>query len=140
MSVYLHVLPLLAAIALQSCASDRHSDTSTNGYSGARLYQVYCSSCHGADARGNGPVSPYINVAVPDLTHMALANGGDFPAEKIYRVVDGQSDSPAHGERHMPVWGYEFFGDEGDDRSAHQQATDKVDSLVTYLRSVQQSK
>ena len=131
---------MLAAVALVSCASHGHLNTSTAVYSGARLFQVYCSSCHGADAQGNGPVSSFIKVPVPDLTHMAVAHRGEFPSEEVYRVVDGQSDSPAHGERHMPVWGHVFFVDEGGNQSAQQRAADEIDSLVTYLRSVQQSK
>ena len=37
----------------------------------------------------------------------------------------------------MPVWGYEFFGDDPDDEIAHRQAFDKVKRLVEYLRSIQ---
>ena len=39
----------------------------------------------------------------------------------------------------MPVWGYELFGDHSDDRIAHRQATEKVERLVEYLRSIQKS-
>jgi hypothetical protein len=39
----------------------------------------------------------------------------------------------------MPVWGYEFFGDEPDDEVAHQQASDMVQRLVEYLRSIQRA-
>jgi len=99
---------------------------------------VYCASCHGADARGNGPVAEFLSVRVPDLTKLAVADGGEFPLDKVYRIIDGQSQMPVHGERHMPVWEYEFFGAEADDQSAHQQATDKVNSLVNYLRTLQQ--
>lgn len=35
---------------------------------GKQLYMQYCSSCHGIDGRGNGPVSPYLKIKVPDLT------------------------------------------------------------------------
>jgi hypothetical protein len=35
------------------------------------------------------------------------------------------------------VWGYEFFGDDPDDEVAHRQAEQKVDLLVSYLRSIQ---
>jgi hypothetical protein len=39
----------------------------------------------------------------------------------------------------MPVWGYEFFGMEGDDETAHQQATDKVERLVKFLSTLQRT-
>lgn len=91
------------------------------------------------DARGNGPVAPFLNVPVPDLTRIASRRGGTFPADEIYRIVDGQSDLLSHGPRHMPVWGYEFFGDDPDDEVAHRQATNKVERLVGYLQSIQRA-
>jgi hypothetical protein len=69
-----------------------------------------------------------------------VRNGGEFPTERIFQVVDGQSGSSVHGSRHMPIWGYEFFGAEADEAVAHRDATEKVDRLVTYLRTIQQGK
>jgi mono/diheme cytochrome c family protein len=106
---------------------------------GERLYKVSCAACHGADARGNGPVAPLLTVPVPDLTRIAQRRGGDFPELEIFRIIDGQSESASQGPRHMPVWGYEFFGDDADDEVAHRRATDKVDRLVAYLRSIQRT-
>jgi hypothetical protein len=74
---------------------------------------------------------------VPDLTRIAVRRGGRFPADEIYRIVDGQADLAAHGPRHMPVWGYEFFGDEPDDEAAHAEASVRIERLVSYLRSIQ---
>ena len=107
--------------------------------SGAELFREHCASCHGPDARGTGPVAPLLKVAVPDLTLIAAKRGGQFPEEEIYRIIDGQSPRQAHGTRLMPVWGYEFFGQQDDDRVAHQQATERVRYLVQYLDSIQQS-
>jgi mono/diheme cytochrome c family protein len=108
--------------------------------SGAVLYQRYCASCHGESARGNGPVAPFLAVKVPDLTRIAQRRGGQFPAQEIFQIVDGQSARAAHGPRHMPVWGYEFFGAQSDDRLAHQQATERVERLVSYLGTLQRTK
>jgi len=44
----------------------------------------------------------------------------------IFRIVDGQADLGSHGPRNMPVWGYEFFGADADDETAHGEATRKV--------------
>jgi hypothetical protein len=82
-------------------------------------------------------VAPVLGVTPPDLTRIAARRGGVFPEDEIFRIVDGQADLAAHGPRHMPVWGYEFFGEDADDEAAHRQATDKVDRLVAYLRSIQ---
>jgi hypothetical protein len=74
---------------------------------------------------------------VADLSRLSARRGGQFPEEEVYRIIDGQGSTPAHGSRHMPVWGYEFFGKEGDDERAHQEASDKVSSLVSFLRKIQ---
>lgn len=104
---------------------------------GQRQFRASCAGCHGADAQGNGPIAPLLTVAVPDLTRIASRHGGVFPADDIFRIVDGQADLSAHGPRHMPVWGYEFFGDAPDDEQAHRQATAKIERVVSYLRSIQ---
>jgi mono/diheme cytochrome c family protein len=116
-----------------------HAPHGGEGRGGAHLYQQSCAACHGADARGNGPVAPLLTVKVPDLTGIAARRGGQFPDLEIFRIIDGQSELAAHGSRHMPVWGYEFFSAEGDDEAAHGEATMKVDRLVAYLRSVQRA-
>ena len=131
-------LLMVAALALLSCATARRNDA-RKPVSGARLYRVSCSGCHGLNARGNGPVAPFLKVPVPDLTLVAARRGGAFPDDEVYRIIDGQSDLQAHGPRHMPVWGYEFFGDDADDEVAHRQATQRVDLLVSYLRSIQRA-
>lgn len=106
---------------------------------GKRRYKESCSGCHGTSARGNGPVPPHLQVPVPDLTLIASRRGGSFPADEVYRIVDGQADLSAHGPRHMPVWGYEFFGEGADDEAAHRMATAKVESLVQFLSSIQRA-
>lgn len=130
---------LLACFALTGCASRECLDTSATA-SGVALFRINCAGCHGTNARGNGPIAEFISVPVPDLTRIAVRNGGEFPTERIYQVIDGQSGNSVHGSRHMPVWGYEFFGTEADDALAHRDAIGKVDRLVTYLRTIQQPK
>jgi mono/diheme cytochrome c family protein len=108
-----------------------------DGESGARIFRGSCAACHGEDARGNGPVAPLLTVQVPDLTRIAARRHGEFPGLEVFRIIDGQSELAAHGPRHMPVWGYEFFGDDADDEIAHRRASGKIDRLVEYLRSIQ---
>ncbi len=147
------LVPALAVLAMAwftACTSATGAGTTTTGRSrgqdasalarGERQFKVSCSGCHGADARGNGPIAPLLQVPVPDLTLIASRRGGTFPEEEIYQVVDGQAVLAAHGPRHMPVWGYEFFGDDPDDEVAHRQATEKVDGVVRFLRSIQRTK
>ncbi|MEO8019775.1 MAG: cytochrome c [Pseudomonadota bacterium] len=127
----------LLGIAVASCSAMRPAERAAN--SGQELFQRHCASCHGETAQGHGPVAPFSTVAVPDLTRIAERRGGGFPALEIFRIIDGQAPLAAHGPRHMPVWGYEFFGEDSDDRIAHQQATERVDRLVQYLASIQRA-
>jgi mono/diheme cytochrome c family protein len=133
------LLMLLGAVLpLAACSgAPRAVDAATAHSQGERLYQMSCAACHGRGAQGDGPVAPLLKVPVPDLTRIAARRGGSFPERDIYRIVDGQADLAAHGDRYMPVWGYEFFGEEIDDEEAHAQATAKIDRLVHYLRSIQ---
>jgi mono/diheme cytochrome c family protein len=133
------VLIFLAVTAVV-CACASGEATRQQAAAGERLYKVSCAACHGADARGTGPVAPLLTVPVPDLTRIAQRRGGEFPELEVFRIIDGQSELAGHGARHMPVWGYEFFGDDADDEVAHRQATDKVDRLVAYLHSIQRTK
>ena len=144
-------LMTMTIAGLSSCAGMPAADASTKTgpanspdaqslHRGERLYKESCAACHGVDARGNGPVAPILKVPVPDLTLIASRRGGSFPPDEIYRIVDGQAALGAHGPRNMPVWGYEFFGENPDDEAAHGEATRKVESLVEFLRSIQRTR
>lgn len=106
---------------------------------GAGTFERVCATCHGLDARGNGPVAGMFAVPVPDLTRIAARRGGAYPRDEIFRIIDGQSGIVAHGTRRMPVWGYEFFGTQGDDRKAHDESVQKIEDLVEYLGSIQRA-
>ena len=106
-------------------------------YSGAELFERFCASCHGASARGDGPVAPSLSTAVPDLTGITLRYG-EFPAALVRDVIDGRGvEVRAHGTREMPVWGYEFWVEEGGDVVAQTAVRDAINKLVDYLRSIQ---
>jgi mono/diheme cytochrome c family protein len=107
--------------------------------SGAELFMRYCAACHGEDARGTGPVARTLNKVVPDLTRLAARAGGDFPAMAIRDQIDGRAMAISHGTRQMPVWGYEFWVEEGADVVAEQTARDIINRLVDYVESIQES-
>jgi len=131
---------LAAAAVVASCAAGAGGGAATDrSDTGQHTYRVSCAACHGADAQGSGPVAPFLNVKVPDLTRIAARRGGAFPDLEIFRIIDGQAELQSHGPRHMPVWGYEFFGDDADDEVAHRRATERIDRLVAYLRSIQRA-
>lgn len=71
-------------------------------------FQSSCASCHGADAKGKGPVSDQLKVPPPDLTILAKNNNGVFPTNTVYETIDGRKTISAHGTREMPIWGERF--------------------------------
>lgn len=108
-----------------------------NDYSGEELFGRFCASCHGEQAHGDGPVARSLNTVVPDLT-LISARYGEFPSMLIRDTIDGRGvDIRAHGTRAMPVWGYEFWVEEGADVTAQTAVREAINRLVSYLRSLQ---
>ena len=130
------ILLLLMAGMLNACTNQPEQQRE-RPETGSALFAHYCESCHGSDARGNGVVVPYLVASVPDLTTIAVRYGCRFSDAEVFHFIDGQSTDEISGQRHMPIWGYEFFGDETDDAQAHELATGRVNRLVAYLRTVQ---
>ena len=102
---------------------------------GERLFRTHCASCHGADARGNGPVAGQMRLPPSDLTRLAIGNGGVFPADRLREVIDGRHVT-SHGVRDMPIWGdvFRYRGGEGDKRSI----SERIDAIVRYLAGIQE--
>lgn len=71
---------------------------------GAAHFADYCATCHGTEARGDGPMSSLLTKAAPDLTRLAATNGGAFPTARVVRRIDGTTDVQAHGGP-MPLFG-----------------------------------
>jgi mono/diheme cytochrome c family protein len=101
---------------------------------GARLFRTYCASCHGADARGAGPLADNLRRTPPDLTQFTARNGGVFPRDRVFRIIDGR-DVPSHGDREMTVWGDAFKRTRGG--SSDESVKARIDAIVTYLASIQ---
>jgi len=100
---------------------------------GRDSFELYCAPCHGADARGNGPVAPALKTAPPDLTQLSRRNGGAFPADRVRAYVTGTGRTlPSHGPAEMPVWGPTFRVFEADVR-----VQERIKNLVEYLASQQ---
>jgi len=109
-------------------------------YSGEELFQQFCSACHGPSGRGDGPVAGTLNVLVPDLTRLEERHDGEFPAAEVRDLIDGRSLVVAHGTRTMPVWGYEFWVEEGADATAEGDAREIINRLVRHLESIQRGR
>lgn len=110
---------------------------------GQQEFQARCSSCHGRDGKGNGPIADLLRKAPPDLTLLSRGNGGIFPMSRVYDSIVGD-DVKAHGSRDMPVWGQvyrlragEHYVDTYYDPEAYVRV--RVLAIVEYLHRLQAS-
>ena len=108
-------------------------------------FNTYCSVCHGRDARGNGPVAKELKTPPADLTRISVRSGGVFPADDVFKTIEGLDMPLAHGTSDMPIWGALFVrqavGDGvliEDAETAARVATDRIKRLVRYLETIQQ--
>src|SRR5713101_3058816 len=74
---------------------------------GKRVYVNRCAVCHGLSGKGDGPLATQLKTPVADLTQIQKNNGGVFPFDRLYGVIDGREAVAADGPREMPVWGNE---------------------------------
>src|ERR1700694_1642133 len=99
---------LVASFAVaQSPRKEKANETPLiKSIQGPALYKAYCASCHGTDAKGDGPMAKSLKVKPSDLTSIAASNGGTFPLMRIERIISGEEQPPnGHGTSEMPVWG-----------------------------------
>jgi mono/diheme cytochrome c family protein len=104
---------------------------------GKPVFEQYCATCHGRDAKGGGPASNLLTVKPPDLTMIAQKNNGTFPFWRMYKVIDGREEVKAHGTRDMPIWGAEFQMQAASSPTVQSQVRGRIMELVHYLQSIQ---
>src|SRR5215471_6161129 len=105
---------------------------------GQQEYQAYCAACHGAQGKGDGPMSTILAVPPADLTQIRKKNGGEFPFWRVYKVIDGRDMVRGHGARGMPVWGAYFLSEEGGGYLDEDRVIGRVLGLAHYLESIQE--
>ena len=71
---------------------------------GAAAFAAHCAGCHGANARGDGPMAKLLTVPPADLTGIAARSDGVFPTARVIQRIDGTTEVLAHGGP-MPVFG-----------------------------------
>lgn len=121
--------------------------TATTGVAAERFdpgkseYESNCVLCHGANLRGGAYVD-FLKVTPPDLTQLARRNGGVFPFERVYNVIDGRQELRGHGTRDMPIWGKDYqvraaqyYVDVPYDPEAYVRV--RVLALIDYLNRMQ---
>jgi mono/diheme cytochrome c family protein len=104
---------------------------------GRDLYEQHCEVCHGADGKGDGPLSDELKVHPADLTQIARVRGGTFPEVEVREIIDGRRAVRAHGKSGMPIWGRVFGGPAVAGKGTEKALQWKLDRLVEYLQSIQ---
>jgi mono/diheme cytochrome c family protein len=104
---------------------------------GKPVFEQYCATCHGGDAKGGGVASNMLTVKPADLTMISKKNNGTFPFWRMYGVVDGREEIKGHGTRDMPIWGAEFRTQAASNINAQSQVRGRILELVYYLQSIQ---
>ena len=109
---------------------------------GKREYQANCAGCHGASGKGDGPYNAFLNKSSSNLTVLAKNNGGVFPMARVYEVIDGRQEVPAHGKRDMLIWGAdyavkaaEYYVDVPYDPESYVRA--RILALIEYINRLQ---
>jgi mono/diheme cytochrome c family protein len=119
---------------------------------GKSEFQSSCASCHGADAKGKGPVSGQLGTPPSDLTTLAKNNNGVFPTNAVYETIYGSKTIPAHGTREMPIWGERFnpivnlphyvdpyyWQKAGPQQSPEVVVRTRILAVIDYLNRIQQ--
>jgi len=138
MSRWVIVVAVLLAFALGAAASDKTikkvTTVPTSPASGQQMYNEYCAVCHGRDGKSGGPAAPALTKMPADLTLLAAHNKGKFPDRKVFYIIQGDSDTVAHGSKDMPVWGSIFQGMSGGSPAEVQM---RITNLVGYIKELQ---
>jgi len=135
----MRLLVLASVLLLVACQSQP-----TYMPSGEQTYKQYCAACHGADAKGHGPVASVLTTPPPDLTTLAKSHSGKFPYDYVSSVLEfGTASSrnivsdyayPAHSSSDMPTWGpiFQYY-----DKQSERVVQQRIKNLCDYLASLQ---
>ena len=66
-----------------------------------------------------------LKVPAPDLTTLARRDDGDFPIAAVTEIIDGRIFIAAHGNREMPIWGFDTM------------VRNRIPIIVDYLTRIQ---
>ncbi|WP_298861193.1 cytochrome c [uncultured Sulfitobacter sp.] len=106
---------------------------------GTNLYDQHCAVCHGAEARGDGPLAPALILQPPSLRELAKRHDG-FPTVRVVMRIDGSDPLVSHGSP-MPIYG-PFFEEKDailKSESGQPIMTSKpIADLVAYLKHIQE--
>jgi mono/diheme cytochrome c family protein len=132
-------LALVVAAALSSAptvtAQEPAGQRASLAITGANNFAQYCVACHGKDAKGTGTLAATLRPKPADLTLLSKNNGGTFPRDMVFQVIDGTKKVKGHGGGDMPEWGPTFLAAVGPDNP--DAVKHRITSLVDYLETLQ---
>ncbi|HEX6006875.1 MAG TPA: cytochrome c [Burkholderiales bacterium] len=105
----IRIAALVMGALLISAAQDAYAQQQKKKTDfGKREYESKCAVCHGVAGKGDGPYKPWLTTSPSDLTVLAKNNGGVFPFDRVYNIIDGRLTVRAHGPADMPIWGADY--------------------------------
>jgi mono/diheme cytochrome c family protein len=94
------------ALALSLLGQVHAVKAGTSGDAAARDdFLGLCADCHGADAKGSGPLVKNLAKVPPDLTRIKERAHGEFNEKAVFDWILGLNTPNFHGTREMPIWG-----------------------------------
>ena len=125
---YVTLIANVAVVLLLSTAM-------ASAQTGKKDYQVYCAQCHGIDGKGGRKG----DVEGPALTPLSQMNGGKFPFQFVYEVIDGRARAAAHASLlDMPLWGV-YFQSQGSSNSVSEaKVKARITDLARYIETLQE--
>ncbi|MGB8476530.1 MAG: cytochrome c [Candidatus Acidiferrum sp.] len=128
------LVTVLSVGAMQGKKEHKPAAAETSSASGKAMFAKYCASCHGQDAKGNGPVAITMKTPPPDLTTLSKRNDGKYPEGYVGAVLKFGRSMASHGSEDMPVWGSRFKTlDPVRDPTGQRHIND----LVAYIEQLQ---
>lgn len=100
---------------------------------GEAVFRTYCTSCHGRDAMGTGPLAKDLKIQPANLTELSKRNDGEFPFDMVIKTIDHGRNVRGHGTQEMPAWGDAFEMT----ATSSEEAKTKMQQLAQYLWSLQ---
>ena len=130
-------LVLAGAFSAQSTVTAQEpASPASLAIAGANNFAQYCVACHGKDAKGTGTLAATLKPKPADLTLLTKNNGGTYPRDMVFQVIDGtQEGQGTRRRRHAAVGRRRSWPSAGSDNA--DAVKRRIDSLVEYLATLQ---
>jgi mono/diheme cytochrome c family protein len=112
-------------------------------------YTNSCAVCHGDKGKGDGPLVEWLKKRPTNLTTIQKNNGGQFPFDRLYKMIDGREVGReaigSHGPIDMPIWGAQFSTEQasrlrefGTPKDLESYTQGRIIALIGYIHTLQE--